>query len=468
MITLRPYQSELIDRLRATMKGGSRAPLLVLPTGGGKTVLFSYFARQANLKGKRVLILAHRDELIEQISGTLKQFDVKHSFISADRWFLKEHMTHVGSVFTVIRRLAQTPRPDVIITDECHHAITDSTWGKVLTHFSHAWRIGVTATPQRLGGEPLSDMFDSMILGPNVRELITLGALSDYRIFAPSRPDLTGVHTRMGEYARGELAAALDRPSITGSALEHYKKLSPGKRAIVFCVSVEHARNVARDFQAAGFKAASVDGTLHRDARGLIIKSFRDGDLQILTSCDLVGEGLDVPGIEVAILLRPTQSLSLYLQQVGRSLRPFPGKTEALILDHAGNTQKHGLPDDERPWSLDSPIASTRNSKGDSVSVRICDKCFAAQAPSPACKFCGHVFPVQAREVEEREGELVELTKEQLARQKTVRMTEQTSSKSRDDLIRLGRSRGYKSAERWADHILAAREKKKLERMNHG
>lgn len=468
MITLFPDQASLVDNVRAAMQSGFRAPLVVAPCGFGKTVLFSFFAKQANLKGKRVLILAHRDELLEQISGTLTQFEVRHSFISADRWYLPEHQTHVASVQSLVRRLDSIPQPDFIIIDEAHHAIPESSWGKVLKRFPRAWRLGVTASPQRLSGEPLSDLFDKMVLGPTTRKLIETGRLSGYRIFAPSKPDLSAVHTRMGEYARGELAVAIDKPAITGSALEHYKKLAAGKRAIVFCVSVEHAKNVALEFKAAGVNATSIDGTMQKDARRGVVSDFREGALQVLTSCDIISEGFDLPAIECAIMLRPTQSLALWIQQSGRALRVFPGKSEAIILDHAGNTSKHGLPDEERAWSLDSPIAAERNDDGESISVRICKQCFAAQPPNPTCVYCGFVFPVKIREVEERDGELVELTKEQLEKQKATRTAERTSSKSREDLIRLGRARGYKSAERWADHILEAREKKKMERARHG
>ena len=452
-ITLRPYQDAIIQKARANFVMGRRSQLLVLPTGGGKTVCFSYMAGRAVEKGLRVWILAHRVELLDQISRTLREFAVPHGVIAPGYIADRRKPVQVASVFTLARRLERYDPPDLIIVDEAHHAISASTWGKVITAFPAAKLLGVTATPIRLSGEGLGDLFETMVQGPTMRELIDLGALSPYRLFAPAGVDLTGVHTRMGDFVRGEIEAAMDKPSITGDAVSHYRKLAPGRRAVAFCVSVEHAVHVAEQFRAAGISAQAIDGGMDRTLRASVLSEFSAGRIQVLASCDLISEGFDVPAIEAAILLRPTQSLGLYLQQVGRALRTFPGKTEAVILDHAGNVKRHGLPDEERVWSLDG----TQRRKGaqkSEIPVKTCGSCFATVHSAATHCSCGFEFPVQRREVEHVDGELQEID---LATAVRMRRQEQGRAQTEADLVALGRSRGMKRPELWARHVMRAR-----------
>ena len=457
MITLRDYQNTAVDALRNSYRTGNRRPLLVSPTGSGKTVLFSYMASEAKRRGNRVMILAHRAELLDQISRTLRDFTVPHGFIAPGFPNDGRFDVQVASVFALARRINRVKQPDLIIIDEAHHAIANSTWGKIIEAWPEARVLGVTATPCRLSGDGLGDVFDDLVHGPTVAELIELGSLSPYRLFAPNPINLTGVHIRAGDYVKGELAAAVDKPSITGDAIREYSRRANGKRAVVFCISVEHAVHVAAQFKAAGYSAASIDGGMERTERKRINDAFSAGSIQILTSCDLISEGYDLPAIEVAILLRPTQSLSLYLQQVGRALRIFPGKTEAVILDHAGNAFRHGLPDDDRDWSLDGTKNSKRERDPDDIPVKSCPKCLAAvRSISQTCKHCGHVFEVRAREIVQVEGELQEIDKDAMRRQ--IRR-EQASAKTMDDLIALGASRGYKNPRAWAQHVFNARQR---------
>ena len=356
-IVLRPYQSDWIGGLRGAFRAGHHSPLGVLSTGGGKTVCFSYLTSRLTQNRQRVVILAHREELLDQISRTLTAFDVRHGVIGAGSLYDRRLTAHVASVFTLARRLDRVAVPDYVICDEAHHATGASTWGKVIAY----WRdrnprlrvIGVTATPERLSGEGLGETFDTMVLGPTTRELIDLGALADYKLFAPRQAvDLSGVHMRGGDYAKGELAAAMDKPAIVGSAVGEYRAKMDGLPAVAFCVSVEHAEHVAEQFRSNGYRAVSIDGKMDRVRRREIVRDFGRGAINVLASCDLISEGFDVPGIVGAILLRPTWSLALYLQQVGRALRTAPGKDRAIILDHVGNHLRHGLPDDPRDWSL--------------------------------------------------------------------------------------------------------------------
>jgi superfamily II DNA or RNA helicase len=460
MIKLRPYQEKLISDTRASLKSGNRSPLLVSPCGSGKTVCFAFFASEVTKRGKRTLILAHRSELLDQISDILRQFDVKHSFIAPGRSYHPAHHVQVASVFSVVRRLNRLVNPDIIITDEAHHCVLGSTWSKVFSAFPKAWRIGVTATPQRLSGESLRDVFDDLILGPSVQDLISLGSLCKYKIYAPKTIDTSGLHMRAGDFAKNELNAAADKPSITGDAIKEYRKLADKKRAIVFCCSIEHAKHVAQQFKDSGYRALSIDGKMDRYIRKQIVTDYKGGKIDVLTSVDVISEGFDLPAIEVAIMLRPTASLALWIQQSGRALRPYEGKDYAYILDHAGNCQRHGFPDDEREWSLDGQVKKNKDEES-KIHVRTCPKCFACcRSQAPICPYCQYVFEVQPREVLKKEGELEEINLE-IERKKRKR--EQGKAETLQDLIELGKERGYVNAYAWAKHVFNARQAKRLQ-----
>lgn len=458
MISLRPYQTALVDQTRKSLQSGKRSTLLVSPCGSGKTVMFSYFAQRVTQRGKRTLILAHRDELIDQISDTLRLFNVNHSFIAAGRDYVAGSHVHVGSVFTVAKRLGKIHAPDIIIIDEAHHARA-STWEKIFETFPKAWRIGVTASPQRLSGEALGDIFDEMILGPTIPELVKLGHLAPYKLYVPSTINTDNIQTRAEDFARDELEALADRSTITGEAVKEYAKFANRKRAIAFCVSVAHAQHVAERFQLAGYTAMCIDGSMPRDVRRSIVKRFRDGGLHVLTSCDLISEGFDLPAIECAIMLRPTQSLALWIQQSGRALRPFPGKSHAIILDHAGNCLRHGLPDEVREWTLDGKDKAASKIE---VRIRVCEICFGAnESYRDVCQYCGAPFPKKPREVEQVEGELVEVDPQQLALKLKFKR-EQGQAQTFGELMAIAKARGYKKPGAWAAIILKARQAKKL------
>lgn len=482
-VQLRPYQSTAVQAIRAAYAQGRRAPLLVLPTGGGKTVTFSYVTQSATAKGRRVWLLAHRAELVKQIAGTLARFGCAHQVIApgpivrqcqADQfraygrtYVQPGAMAWVCSVQTLVKRLDKIPAdqaPDIIVVDEAHHLTGGTQWGQVVEAYPRAKLLPVTATPCRLDGKGLGlgagGFADDLIMGPTMRELIEAGALSPYRIFAPPNAlDLSGVRTRAGDYAKDQLAGAVDKPTITGSAVEHYHRLVTGRRAIVFCVSVEHARHVATEFETSGVASEFLDGTLDASEREAIIKRFEAGTTLALTSCDLVSEGFDLPAIEVAILLRPTQSLALYLQQVGRALRTFHGKAEAIILDHVGAVRQHGLPDEDRDWSLDGVAKKKRGPReieADEVDrVATCPRCFTIHLPAPTCPTCDHIYPEKARRVGQEDGELQELTGDQLDAMRRARRALQGTAQTVDDLVnKVGMSRGR------AQKIVQAREAK--------
>ena len=443
MISLRPYQSSLIDAVRSSYRGGNQRVLAVSPTGSGKTVVFSYIAQQSLARGSRTLILVHRQELLDQTSRTLTAFDVPHGVIAAGRSSDATERIQIASVQTLVRRLDRIAEPDLIVVDEAHHAIAGS-WRKVIDRFPSARVLGVTATPQRLDGKGLGSVFDQMIMGPRVADLQRDGHLSAAKYYAPTTTDLSGVGNRAGDYDHAGLESVMDRPTITGDAVDHYARLAHGMPAIAFCVSIAHARNVAESFCRAGYDAATIDGTLSAEDRRERVLMLAHGRLSVLTSCEIVNEGFDVPVVGAAILLRPTQSLGLHLQQIGRVLRPAPGKTHAVILDHAGNLARHGRAEDDRDWSLQDKPKRKSGSGSDVLPVRQCPECFCCHAPSEHnCPECDHEYEVQSREIEHVDGELVEFSRSRLTRQQEV-----WKARTFDDLLRIQKARGYKPG--WA------------------
>lgn len=459
-LQLRPYQDAWIDGLRQSFRAGHHSPLGVLPTGGGKTVCFSYLTARLLEAKQRVSILAHRDELLDQISETLGKFNVSHGVLGAGALYDRRQRAHVSGVFTLNRRLDRVEVPDYVICDEAHHAIGASTWGKVIAY----WRernprlrlIGVTATPERLSGEGLGETFDDMVLGPTTRELIDLQALAEYRLFAPERPvDLSEVGLQGGDYKRGASAAIMDKPAIVGDTISEYRRLLNGAPTVSFEVSVENAQHMAEQFRAAGYRAACLDGKMDKQLRRDIVRDFGRGAINVLTSCEIISEGFDVPGIVGAILRRPTWSLAMYLQQVGRALRTAPGKQHAILLDQVGNSGRHGLPDDPRAWSL-LGRQEKRKKDADNVACRQCESCYSVSpAAASKCRECGKPFPVKSREIEEVAGQLSEV---EVARARRQAAVDQAAAQTLEDLIALGQRRGFSNPAGWARHVYQARQ----------
>jgi superfamily II DNA or RNA helicase len=262
----------------------------------------------------------------------------------------------------------------------------------------------------------------------------------------------------MGDFKKSELAEVCDTSKVVGDAIEHYQKITPGKRAAVFCVSLDHARHITAAARDAGIVAVQIDGQMDKDLRRKIVGEFKRGEIKWLVSCDLISEGFDCPGIEVGISLRPTQSLALWLQQTGRCLRVSPGKGHAVILDHSGNSLRHGLPTEERHWTLDGTDKTAAKKR--TVSVRVCPKCFSAcRSGVTACPHCGHTFAVEARSIDSEEGTLEEVTQESLEARRARR--EQGKSATLEQLTELGRMRNYRDPAKWAAYVLAGREKKR-------
>ncbi|NCU21142.1 helicase, partial [Candidatus Falkowbacteria bacterium] len=370
-------------------------------------------------------------------------------------------MVQVASVQTLVRRLDRlTWEPTLIVADEAHHCTADTGHGRILTNFDGARVLGVTATPERLDGKGLGvaagGFFDTLIEGPTVAALVAQGHLSRPVVYAPKgQLDLSGIRTLAGDFDKGALAAAMDRPTITGDAVAHYRTYCANAPTIAFCVSVAHAEHVAEAFRLAGYAAASIDGTLSDSDRRQRIEDLGAGRLNVLTSCEIISEGTDVPVVGAALLLRPTQSLALYLQQIGRALRIHDGKEKAVIIDAVGNVLRHGHPLEDRQWSLDAKPRRQRKAQEqeDGERVKVCPECSTVHEPGPECPECGHTYPVQSRRIEQVDGQLTEFKPHD---RRLAAKREQAGCRSLEDLKALGAARGYRSG--WAERVWEARQ----------
>lgn len=447
MIKLRPYQQDAENRLIECYKDGAKAALLVLPTGGGKTVVFSDITAKSRLKGNKVLLLVHREELLKQASKSFKNFGIPHGLIAAGYSPAYYEQVQIASVQTLSERLdkykATCGEPNFIIIDEAHHAVAGS-WGKIIAEFPNAKILGVSATPERLDGQGLGlqvgGVFEQIVIGATVTDLIGLGYLAPPIIYAPPAPS--------------------DKGAIIGDVVAHYRKLAHNVPTAVFCRTVKHAKEVAEQFKEAGYRAACVDGTLSKEERDQMLAGLGNGSLHVVTSCDIISEGTDIPAIGCAILLRKTASLSLYLQQVGRALRVCEGKEHAIILDHVGNSLVHGLPTDEWEWSLLGEKQRKRKADASIPKVKQCARCYAVYAPtgSGACPQCSFLPKPKGRKIINEAGELVEVSAEEADRKKIERKRNIYDCQTLPELLAFQRANGYK--EGWAQAIFVARQRK--------
>lgn len=460
-LVLRDYQNDTIEQARALIRRGVSSLLIQSPTGSGKTVLTAQMLKTATARNYRTWFCVHRRELVKQSVLTLTEAaDMTVGIVAAGFPSDRTQRCQVCSIGTLRGRRKLLPDPNLIVWDECHH-VAASSWAEIHEAYPNAVHIGLTATPERLDGTGLGKWFSKIVVGPSVAWLIKHGYLCEYRMFAPPPPDLSGVHMLAGDYNKRELAEVMNKSSVTGDVLAHYTKHAPGKRMVLFAWSIEASMMLAAQFQAAGIAAEHVDGDTDSARRDDVIERFKRGDVKVMTNVDLFGEGFDVPAMEAVALLRPTRSLAVYLQQVGRALRPYPGKDYAMILDHAGNCLRFGLPDDDRVWSLE---ARKRARGGDyAVPIRQCPRCFSVQAIAiERCKFCGFVFVAEARDIEQVDGELQEVDVKRLQRE--ARLREQSGARTMEELIALAELRGYKKPEKWAEQIYKAREAKRAAR----
>lgn len=422
---LREYQADLIGEIRLAILHGHKSIVSVLGCGGGKSVIQAEIARSATGKGNRVLFLAHRKELCEQITGTFTAQGVDMDLCS------------VSMVQTVSRHIDKLPKPRIIITDEAHHS-TAASYKKIYAAFPDACRLGFTATPCRLNKGGLGEVYDKLITSVTTQWLIEHNYLSPYKYYSVKLADTSGLHIKAGDYKADEIAELMQNKEIYGETVKQWEKLAKNKKTIAYCASVEAAEQTAEQFRQAGYTAASLSGSTPKELRAQIMQDFRDSKIMILTNCELFGEGLDVPDCECTVLLRPTQSLTLYIQQSMRSMRYMPGKT-AIIIDHVGNCYLHGLPDDNREWTLE-PEKKQENM----VKIRECPQCYAVYPPTQQkCPYCGYAA---VKEIQRKDKEVVEIDLVEMKRQEEIKNTKYTdlTAESWSDVERIRKARGYK------------------------
>lgn len=436
MLTLRPYQKSIIRKTHQSMATGSRRPLVVAPTGSGKTAMFAWMAAETQKKGKTVWFLVHRAELYDQTIETFDRFGIERKSI------------YVGMIR---RQNKDFSEPDLIVFDEAHHS-SAATWRRLIDRYPDCHMIGLTATPCRLDGAPLGEIYDDLIVGVSTADLIASGYLSDYDYYSVPVADLEGLKTRGKDYDAADSAARMI--TVCGDVVSNYKQRAADLSAICFCASVDHSKEMAKAFRSAGIRAEHFDGDTPNKKRKELVRGFRSGDIQILTNVDLVGEGFDMPDCDCVIQLRPTQSLSLYLQQCGRALRPRDGK-RAVILDHVGNYTRHGLPADHREWSLDTRVSSPATvSEQGLFLIRQCRECYACfEAKHDACPVCGAEYELTGLEIRNVEDIRLEkiLAEEQRERDNYLRSSAaMAAARSYSDYCEIAKARGYKKG--WARH----------------
>jgi DNA repair protein RadD len=479
-VILRPFQANGVAEIRGAFRAGYRSVLFVLPTGGGKTYTFVHIAERAAARGNRIVILVHRSELVDQTSRSLDAIGCPHGVIASGYRMDLRHPVQVASVQTLVQRLHLIP-PDwfqLIVVDEAHHAVA-GTWAKILAAMLHCRVLGVTATAERLDGRGLREMFEVMVLGPDAAWLTEEGFLVRSRIYSPPGIDLSAIKRPDSRTGKAKTADILRQRHIMGDAITHYgRTIAPHHNgtAIAFCPNLDVANSMTEAFRDAGIPAATIDGKVDRGIRRRMISDLGDGTLKVLVSVDVVSEGTDIPSVTGAILYRKTDSLTLFLQQCGRVLRPVyapgydlettqgrlnaiaaGGKPFAVINDHVGNTYigdipKHGTPTDHREWSLDGRKAREK-AESTAPPIRVCPGCLSQiHAAANPCPHCGHVFEAPRRELQVVEGELKELDPN-LAR-RTMRR-EVAQARTREELEAIARDRGYKAG--WVNHMLKAR-----------
>lgn len=439
-IELRPYQKDYVRKLGAVYNQGIKKVCIVAPCGSGKTALFAALAETTQKQGNTVWFLVHRKELLDQTINTFKRFNIPLKTI------------HIGMVATVANHINNYPKPDMIIFDECHFS-TAKTWLKIVNAYPNVYYIGLTATPCRLDGKPLKDIYETMITGITEKELIDTGYLAPYKYYAPSVTDLSALKRKGKDFDKEQATELLSTKAVFGNVIEHYLKYAANKQAICYCSSIQHSESVAKAFNLADINAIHFDGNTPKKQRDNIIKRFRNKEIQILCNVDLISVGFDCPDCECCILLRPTMSLALYIQQSMRCMRPKQGKI-AIILDHVNNYKRFGLPDDKREWSLDSvPKVKSEYAEDGKLVIRQCFVCFGTYKTnnSGVCPYCGtkeQLTKQEIKNIEEIRLEEIKQNKRKRADEAVKDYKSAQECKTVQQLYSFAKIKGYKPS--WA------------------
>ena len=410
MFQLRSYQTETIDKITASIQAGHNSIIVQQPPRTGKTVIMADIARRATAKGNRVLFVVHRKEIVDQVVTTFRDDDVDMS------------LAKIGMVQTITRRIERLETPSIIFVDEAHHALS-KTYRRILDAFPDALKLLFTATPIRLSGEGFTEIADDLIIGKSIQWLIDNHFLAPLDYYAPNQLNNEDLKVkRNGEFDEKSIEQAF-KPKVYGNAVATFKRLSLDKQAIAYTYNVASAERLANQFNADGITAKAVSGHTPKDERDQIISAYRNGKIQVITNAELFTEGLDLPNVDTVIMLRPTQSLSLYLQFSMRSVNPREGK-RALIIDHVGNIDRFGPPTANREWTLEGQKKKSRQQSGPTLAITTCEQCFAVfeRKNLTHCPYCGTELakPKELEVVDDVKLEKVNLAKTLAARAKKV------------------------------------------------
>lgn len=425
---LRDYQQDLHDKTVDAFIQGFRRPLVVSPCGSGKSYLFAEMVKRTN---GEVLVLVHRQELKQQHEQLLSDLGITN--------------VRVSMILTEANRLGRYEKPRLIIADEAHLSRSNS-WVKVIEYYD-TFTVGLTATPIRLDGKPLGDIFDTLITGVDTKWLIENKRLAPYEYYAPTTVDVSGIRKVGGDYVVSDLEQLMNERAIYGNVIESYRKFADGERSICYCVSVNHAKDTAEAFNSVGIRAEVLSAGTPAERRRTIMDDFRTGKITVLCNVGIISEGISIDEVTCVMLLRPTESVALGIQQMMRCMRYLPGKT-AKILDFVGNYTRIGLPDDDREWSLDKPISRKKlTDENGNFYIRCCPECFMTFATADTCPFCGTQYPLHPREIQAHEEiELKRISEEEATRveehKKQLRM-EVGRCTTISDLRKIQRERGY-------------------------
>ena len=468
-------QEEFVYKLRRSVQAGNKSILGVASPAFGKTIVAAYITHSANEKtGASVWFLVHRKNLLRQTSQSFWANHIEHGLITSGKRRSTQAI-QVGTIGTAYSRMATLTPPKILFIDEAHLAKGNMfesviTWARE----SGSLVIGLTGTPERLDGKALGDVFEDLIEARSTSWLMEQGRLSSYDIYTtPLMPDLSEVKRAGGDYNREQLEQAMDKGDLLGDAVSHWRKLANGMITVVYCVSVKHSKHTAEAFNNAGIPAVHVDAKTTEAELKEACLGLASGKYKILCNCELVIEGFDLSAqvgqnitIECCMLLRPTQSLARYLQMVFRALRAKP--KPAIILDHAGCVLKHGLPDDERSWTLEGKKKGKRKADDEEPDIHIhqCKSCFHIfKAGVSECPKCGEPVEVRKRaELKVVDGDLVKVDMEAIKRER-----KQQQGKARDlsDLVKVGYSRGMNKPAAWAANVFAARSGRKANKTDY-
>jgi superfamily II DNA or RNA helicase len=451
---LRPYQADVITRINAEIAAGRRRVLLVAPTGSGKTVIAAAVVADAVARGLRVLFLAHRRELINQASRKLHAAGIDHGIILPGFPMRLAEPVQVASIASLRARAFSSssidmPVADVVIVDEAHHARA-RTYRRILEAYPNAIVIGLTATPCRGDGRGLGNVFDVLVECPDVLELTREKFLVPARIYAPTTPDLKGLPTARGDYAEAALAERMDKAQLVGDVITHWHRLAERRSTIVYATSVAHSVHLRDEFRRSGVLAEHIDGSTPTEERDAILARLARGEVEVVCNCMVLTEGFDAPDVGCLVLARPTKSLGLFRQMIGRGLRPAPGKAVCIILDHAGAVFAHGFPDDPITWTLHEDrraenAAHTARMQHRAPALTDCPECRAVRFEGQPCPACGWRPRPKPAAVEVIDGDLG-----RVERNRTVIAAVIDQRRFHGMLLYIAAERGYQPG--WAAH----------------